>query len=127
MADVVPSHRRPERRSDAFGRGHGGPGCTHDYVLALAQLAERGRPVVHYDQLGGGRSTHMPEKGGDFWTVELFLEELENLLVYLGLNDRYSCSAVVGWDARCRTRHSSTRGFEGPRHQQLTGLDGALG
>jgi L-proline amide hydrolase len=68
---------------------HGGPGCTHDYVLALAQLAERGRPVVHYDQLGGGRSTHMPEKGGDFWTVDLFLEELENLLVHLGINDRY--------------------------------------
>jgi L-proline amide hydrolase len=68
---------------------HGGPGCSHDYVLALAQLAERGRPVVHYDQLGGGRSTHMPEKGGDFWTVDLFLRELENLLVHLDINDRY--------------------------------------
>jgi L-proline amide hydrolase len=68
---------------------HGGPGCSHDYVLALAQLAERGRPVVHYDQLGGGRSTHMPERGGDFWTVDLFLRELENLLVHLGINDRY--------------------------------------
>jgi L-proline amide hydrolase len=68
---------------------HGGPGCSHDYVLALAQLAERGRPVVHYDQVGGGRSTHMPEKGGDFWTVDLFLDELENLLVHLGINDRY--------------------------------------
>ena len=68
---------------------HGGPGCTHDYVIALAQLAERGRPVVHYDQVGGGRSTHLPEKGGDFWTVELFLREMENLLVHLGINDRY--------------------------------------
>ena len=68
---------------------HGGPGCSHDYVLALAKLAERGRPVVHYDQLGGGRSTHMPERGGDFWTVDLFLRELENLIVYLGINDRY--------------------------------------
>ena len=68
---------------------HGGPGCSHDYVLALAKLAECGRPVVHYDQLGGGRSTHMPEKGGDFWTVDLFLRELENLLVHLDINDRY--------------------------------------
>jgi L-proline amide hydrolase len=68
---------------------HGGPGCTHDYVLALAELAKDGRPVVHYDQLGGGRSTHLPEKGGDFWTVDLFLEELENLLITLGINDRY--------------------------------------
>jgi L-proline amide hydrolase len=68
---------------------HGGPGCTHDYVLALAELANDGRPVVHYDQLGGGRSTHLPERGGDFWTVELFLEELENLVTTLGISARY--------------------------------------
>jgi L-proline amide hydrolase len=68
---------------------HGGPGCTHDYVLALAKLAETGRPVVHYDQIGAGRSTHMPERGGDFWTVDLFLDELTNLLTFLGINDRY--------------------------------------
>ena len=54
---------------------HGGPGCTHHYVLALAALADSGRAVVHYDQLGGGASTHLPEKGADFWTVELFLED----------------------------------------------------
>ena len=68
---------------------HGGPGCSHNYVLSLAKLADKGRPVVHYDQLGGGRSTHLPDKGGDFWTVELFLRELENLLVTLGINDDY--------------------------------------
>jgi L-proline amide hydrolase len=68
---------------------HGGPGCTHDYLLALTRLAGDGRAVVHYDQLGGGRSTHLPEEGGDFWTVDLFLEELENLLATLGINDRY--------------------------------------
>ena len=89
VADVVPSHRRPASGPTPLVVAHGGPGCTHDYVLALAKLAERGRPVVHYDQLGGGRSTHMPEKGGDFWTVDLFLDELENLLVHLGINDRY--------------------------------------
>jgi L-proline amide hydrolase len=68
---------------------HGGPGFTHDYLLALAELAKDGRAVVHYDQLGGGRSTHLPEKDADFWTVDLFLEELENLLTALGVNDRY--------------------------------------
>lgn len=68
---------------------HGGPGCTHDYVLALADLANSGRPVVHYDQLGGGRSTHLPERGGDFWTVQLFLDELDNLLDSLGIADDY--------------------------------------
>ncbi len=68
---------------------HGGPGCTHDYVLAIARIADTGRPVVHYDQIGNGRSTHLPDRGGDFWTVQFFLDEMENLLKYLGINDQY--------------------------------------
>ena len=68
---------------------HGGPGCTHDYVLSIAEIANRGRPVIHYDQLGSGRSTHLRDKGGDFWTVDLFLEELDNLLDHFGIADRY--------------------------------------
>jgi L-proline amide hydrolase len=68
---------------------HGGPGCSHDYLLSLAALASSGRAVVHYDQLGGGRSTHLPDADRDFWTVELFLDELDNLLTTLGLDARY--------------------------------------
>jgi L-proline amide hydrolase len=68
---------------------HGGPGCTHDYLLALAELAKDGRAVVHYDQLGAGRSTHLADRGADFWTVDLFLDELQNLLTTLGVDDRY--------------------------------------
>jgi L-proline amide hydrolase len=58
-------------------------------VLPIAALSATGRPVIHYDQLGGGRSTHLPELGGDFWTVDLFLEELDNLLTHLEIRDRY--------------------------------------
>lgn len=68
---------------------HGGPGCTHDYVLSIAALAEEGRPVIHYDQVGAGNSTHLREKGADFWTVDLFLDELDNLLKHLGIQDSY--------------------------------------
>jgi len=68
---------------------HGGPGCTHDYVVSIAAIAETGRPVVHYDQLGAGRSTRLRDRGADFWTVELFLDELDNLLGALGIADRY--------------------------------------
>ena len=67
---------------------HGGPGATHDYLLSVADLAE-GRAVVHYDQLGNGRSTHYPERGADFWTVELFVRELRNLVAALGITDRH--------------------------------------
>lgn len=68
---------------------HGGPGCTHDYVLALANVARTGRPVVHYDQVGGGRSTHLPDRGEDFWTIQLFLDELDNLLTSLDIANDY--------------------------------------
>ncbi|MFZ1063082.1 MAG: proline iminopeptidase-family hydrolase [Acidimicrobiales bacterium] len=68
---------------------HGGPGCSHDYLENLVGLAESGRAVIHYDQLGGGRSTLLPAKGADFWTVQLFLDELDNLLVGLGVHEDY--------------------------------------
>jgi len=68
---------------------HGGPGAAHDYLLVLADLAEDGRAVVFYDQIGNGRSTHYPERGADFWTVDLFVRELHNLVEALGIADRH--------------------------------------
>jgi L-proline amide hydrolase len=68
---------------------HGGPGAAHDYLLSLADLARDGRGVIHYDQLGNGRSTHLPERGADFWTVDLFVRELHNLVDKLELGDRH--------------------------------------
>jgi len=67
---------------------HGGPGATHDYLLSLVDLAD-GRAVVHYDQLGGGRSTHYPDRGAEFWTPELFVRELKNLVDALGIAGRH--------------------------------------
>ena len=67
---------------------HGGPGATHDYLLTLTDLAD-GRAVVFYDQIGNGRSTHYPERGADFWTVELFVRELHNLVGALGIAGRH--------------------------------------
>jgi L-proline amide hydrolase len=65
---------------------HGGPGATHDYLANLAALEQRdGRPVVLYDQLGNGRSTHLPERGAEFWTVDLFVRELHALVQALGI------------------------------------------
>ena len=65
---------------------HGGPGCTWDYVESFAAIAETGRAVIHYDQIGNGNSTRLPEKGADFWTVDLFLNELRTLIAHLGLS-----------------------------------------
>lgn len=68
---------------------HGGPGATHDYVESFAALARDGRAVVHYDQIGCGRSTRLPDRGADFWTPALFIAELENLIAHLGLGGGY--------------------------------------
>jgi L-proline amide hydrolase len=66
---------------------HGGPGCTHDYLLSLTDLARPGRPVIHYDQLGNGKSTHLRDTPPSYWTVELFVAELANLLSTLEITD----------------------------------------
>lgn len=59
---------------------HGGPGMAHNYCLPMTALGEDGRLVVHYDQVGCGLSTHLPDAPADFWTVELFVAELRNLV-----------------------------------------------
>ena len=76
---------------------HGGPGVPHNYVLPISDLANEDAangkpaiPVIFYDQVGNGLSTHYPEKKGDgeFWTVDLWIAELENLLQHLGLGSK---------------------------------------
>ncbi|KAI0909408.1 Alpha/Beta hydrolase protein [Ustulina deusta] len=69
---------------------HGGPGSGHDYMVALIELYEKRRiPIIFYDQIGCGRSTHFPEKMGDeeFWTFDLFIRELDNLIDHLNLRN----------------------------------------
>lgn len=68
---------------------HGGPGAAHDYVDAFKALASERRAVVHYDQLGCGRSTHKPDAPASFWSVDLFLRELDAVLDHLRIADRY--------------------------------------
>lgn len=88
---------------------HGGPGCTHDYVDSLKRIADLdGRAVIHYDQLGSGNSTHLPDKGKDFWTIQLFLDQLDALLSHLGIADRY---AYLGqsWGGMLGAEHAVRR------------------
>src|SRR5215217_4971711 len=63
---------------------HGGPGGTHDYVEAIAALD---RPCVLYDQVGNGRSSRGLDVGPEFWTVDLFLGELDALVAELGFGE----------------------------------------
>ena len=87
---------------------HGGPGCTHDYVDSIKGLAGKGRAVVHYDQIGNGRSTHLRQKGAEFWQPPLFVEELNNLLGHLGVAGAYH---ILGqsWGGMLAAEHAVLR------------------
>jgi len=67
---------------------HGGPGFAHDYMLPISDLSSF-RPVIFYDQIGNSRSTHLPDKPASFWTIDLFLDELENVLRHFEIIDNY--------------------------------------
>jgi len=73
---------------------HGGPGAGHNYCEPIADvLAQTGRAAVLYDQIGCGNSTHLPDKPKEFWTPELFMEELVLLTEHLGISNKYD---IVG-------------------------------
>jgi len=72
---------------------HGGPGASHDYCEPIAELHRFGRPCVLYDQVGCGKSQHIPDAPAEFWTPQLFKDELAELTHHLGVEGRH---AVVG-------------------------------
>ncbi len=65
---------------------HGGPGLPHDYLQPLERLAEPGRAVVMYDQLGCGASDRPDDDS--LWRIDTFVDELATVLDALGL-DRF--------------------------------------
>lgn len=67
---------------------HGGPGMAHDYVQNLDALADlTGRSVIHYDQIGCGRSSHHPDAPAERWTPEYFVEEFHALRRHLEIDE----------------------------------------
>ena len=61
---------------------HGGPGANSGYLEPLVALADE-RPVILYDQLGGGQSDH-PDNPA-LWVLDRFVEELTQVCARLGL------------------------------------------
>jgi L-proline amide hydrolase len=87
---------------------HGGPGAAHDYCERIAGLSRDGRACVLYDQLGCGKSEHLPHKPAHFWTVDLFLRELDALVHHLGIAGGYH---LVGqsWGGMLGMEHALRR------------------
>lgn len=92
---------------------HGGPGTGHEYLLPFGRLWQQlGIPVVFYDQIGCGASSHLPETSGDesFWQESLFIAELDNLLDALQLRDGHGYH-ILGhsWGGRIAAAFGSTQ------------------
>jgi len=66
-------------------------------MLPLSDLNEKyGIPIIFYNQIGSGRSTHLREDT-TFWTFDLYIQELDNLVEQLNLRDRGFCLVGQSW------------------------------
>ncbi|KAL2062394.1 hypothetical protein VTL71DRAFT_6660 [Oculimacula yallundae] len=68
---------------------HGGPGYPHNYLLNHSHLTTTySIPVILYDQIGCGLSTHLPETAStpSIWTLEIFFSQLHQLLAHLNIS-----------------------------------------
>jgi proline iminopeptidase len=63
---------------------HGGPGATHEYFEALESFfGGEGIEIIYYDQLGSAWSDQ--PKDDSLWTIERFVDEVEQVRKALGL------------------------------------------
>lgn len=63
---------------------HGGPGSTHNYFELLDRIADTGRKVIMYDQLGCGNS--YLDGHPELWKPDTWIDELIALREYLHLD-----------------------------------------
>ena len=64
---------------------HGGPGSTHNYFEVLDKIAETGRQVIMYDQIGCGNS--FVEGHPELFNADTWIKELIELRKHLGLDE----------------------------------------
>ena len=64
---------------------HGGPGSTHNYFEVLDCIAETGRQVISYDQIGCGNS--YLDGHPELWTQKTWIDELIAIREYLHLDN----------------------------------------
>ena len=64
---------------------HGGPAMTHEYMECFESFFPReGFEMIEYDQLGSFYSDQ--PKDSSLWTIDRFVEEVEQVRTALGLN-----------------------------------------
>lgn len=89
---------------------HGGPGFMS--MTDGLEFLWKDRPVYFYDQLGCGRSDRAAKS--DFYSVENYIEELEEVRAALGLHDMYLMAFSWGCALACAyTLNKQPAGLKG--------------
>lgn len=87
---------------------HGGPGGCVERYEPLEKLADKGIPLIFYDQLGCGYS-RVPKGNADLWTFKTFLDELDNVIKYFNLKRFYilghSWGGMLALEWMSKTEH----------------------
>ncbi|THU80214.1 alpha/beta-hydrolase [Dendrothele bispora CBS 962.96] len=97
---------------------HGGPGMSYVYMKSHERLyTDAEIPVVFYNQIA---YRQYPESPQEFWTMDLYKDELDNLLTHLGIRDNFD---LLGhsWGGVLASDYASTRPHPGLKHLILTG------
>ncbi|MBI5020948.1 MAG: proline iminopeptidase-family hydrolase [Ignavibacteriales bacterium] len=97
---------------------HGGPGGTSCTLSLLDSLSDE-RPVIRYDQLGGGRSDHPTDS--TLWRIDRFVEELSTLVNHLQLKEYHLYGH--SWGASLAVEYMITKQ---PKHVKSLILGGPL-
>ncbi|KAK0442688.1 proline iminopeptidase [Desarmillaria tabescens] len=90
-------------------------GLSHDYLPPLSDLTTKFSILVNlYDQIGNTRSTHLQSKPPLFWTVDLFIDELVNLLEHFHIQAgfdflSYSWGGILGLKFEVRRQPDELR------------------
>ncbi|PPQ66527.1 hypothetical protein CVT26_009500 [Gymnopilus dilepis] len=92
---------------------HGGPGMSHHYLLPHKIIYEKlGIPLLFYDQIGNSASSHCPGVPESFWTPDLFMDELDNIIHALGLSDDFDLFGQ-SWGGMLVAQYAATRAPKG--------------
>ena len=82
---------------------HGGPGSTHNYFEVLDCIADTGRQVISYDQIGCGNS--YLDGHPELWTLKTWIDELIAIRQYLHLDNVHILGQSWGGHAGNSIRH----------------------
>jgi len=90
---------------------HGGPGATHEYFEAFdSYFPNAGIEYYYYDQLESAYSDQPNERS--LWSVERFVDEVEQVRIALGLNNEnfyllgHSWGGILGMEYALKYQHN---------------------